>query len=187
MVTIYLTRHGETIDNINSILQGILPGQLTEKGIEQAKLLRDELASTHLDAILCSDLKRAMDTATIVAEPHALTPIPYPILRERDWGSATGTSTKSWKGKELPADVESVEHLFERATQFLNTMLMQYEGQQILVVAHGLFNRVIQAVLHHATIRDITPMGNAEVRILRIEKNVSNLNSNDSFIPALVS
>ena len=37
MTTLYLVRHGETVDNVAQILQGQTQGQLNEKGIEQAK------------------------------------------------------------------------------------------------------------------------------------------------------
>ena len=66
MTTLYLTRHGETEENAKRILQGLLQTKLTKKGIEQAFMLKEKLKNIHFDAILCSDLIRAIDTATIV-------------------------------------------------------------------------------------------------------------------------
>ena len=37
MTTLYLVRHGETIDNAAQILQGHLQGELNERGIQQAE------------------------------------------------------------------------------------------------------------------------------------------------------
>ena len=37
MTTLYLVRHGETVDNAAQIMQGQTPGRLNEKGIEQAE------------------------------------------------------------------------------------------------------------------------------------------------------
>ena len=37
MTTLYLVRHGETVDNVNRIMQGQTQGELTEKGREQAR------------------------------------------------------------------------------------------------------------------------------------------------------
>ena len=34
---LYLVRHGETLDNVNKIMQGQTQGELTEAGIEQAR------------------------------------------------------------------------------------------------------------------------------------------------------
>ena len=44
MVTIYLVRHGQTEENLAGVLQGHLPGRLTEKGKEQACGLIPQLA-----------------------------------------------------------------------------------------------------------------------------------------------
>ena len=45
MLTLDLTRHGETEENVAKILQGHLPGRLTARGLEQAAALRDELCA----------------------------------------------------------------------------------------------------------------------------------------------
>ena len=41
MTTLYLVRHGETVDNANQIMQGQTQGQLNDNGIKQAQ---DEIA-----------------------------------------------------------------------------------------------------------------------------------------------
>ena len=72
------------------ILQGQMPGRLTEEGISQARQLGDTLPSGYYDCILCSDLQRALDTAFILNEKLQIDLIPMPILRERDFGIYTG-------------------------------------------------------------------------------------------------
>ena len=67
---LYLARHGETVDNVNKIMQGQTQGQLNENGINQARQLAEELKGKHFDAFVASDLKRSVDTCRIVAEPH---------------------------------------------------------------------------------------------------------------------
>ena len=37
MVQLYLVRHGETIENAEGVLQGLMPGNLSEQGKEQAQ------------------------------------------------------------------------------------------------------------------------------------------------------
>ena len=49
MTTVYLVRHGETIDNARRIMQGQTQGQLNENGIQQAKELGQRLADVQLD------------------------------------------------------------------------------------------------------------------------------------------
>lgn len=65
-----LIRHGETVDNVNRIMQGQTPGKLTENGINQARNLGAELSQKHIDAFVSSDLQRAVDTCVEVAAPH---------------------------------------------------------------------------------------------------------------------
>ena len=55
MTTLYLVRHGETIDNAAQILQGQLQGELNEKGIQQAEATRDKLKNEQIDVFVSSD------------------------------------------------------------------------------------------------------------------------------------
>ena len=43
--TLLLTRHGETVDNVNQIMQGQTPGQLTAHGRQQAEEVAQRLAA----------------------------------------------------------------------------------------------------------------------------------------------
>ena len=58
-----LIRHGETVDNVNRIMQGQTPGRLTDNGVEQARLLGKQLAHMHIDAFV-SRLPLHISTAT---------------------------------------------------------------------------------------------------------------------------
>lgn|SRR5574344_469211 len=166
MTTLYLVRHGETEDNVNQILQGQSDGKLTPEGIEQAKELRDKLAGEHFDAIISSDLKRAVDTAAILNEPHNLGIEQTVLLRERDWGDFTGEFIPDIQDVPFPENVESVDKMFARAHNFITYVKSQYPDKKVLAVGHGLFNRCIQAVYHKKAIREIPRMANAEIRIL---------------------
>lgn len=86
---IYIVRHGQTAENLQMILQGHLPGTLTDKGKEQVRNAAEHLAEKDVQfkCIVSSDLKRAMDSANIISERLKLPVIPMEILRERDWGN----------------------------------------------------------------------------------------------------
>ena len=56
--TLLLTRHGQTIDNMNQIMQGQTQGQLTAEGVKQAEALALQMAQRPIDAFVSSDLKR---------------------------------------------------------------------------------------------------------------------------------
>ena len=52
MTKLYLVRHGQTVDNVNQIMQGQTQGELTAEGEEQARQLRDQLLRKHFDAFV---------------------------------------------------------------------------------------------------------------------------------------
>ena len=49
MTTLYLVRHGETVDNARQIMQGQTQGELNATGISQAEALRDKLIPSLAD------------------------------------------------------------------------------------------------------------------------------------------
>ncbi len=170
MVTLLLMRHGETPDNVSQIMQGQTQGRLNDRGIRQAEEVRDKLSARHLDAVVSSDLQRAVTTAQIVAQPHRLNVVTTPLLRERDWGDFTGCFIPSLQGKPLPANVESIDCLLERAQRFLDYIQQEYDGMTVLAVGHGIINKAIQAVARQCTMREVQKMTNAEIRTLTLDK-----------------
>lgn len=74
MIELILTRHGETLENQQHILQGQLPGTLSPSGIEQARKLAEKLKNERVEAVLCSDLARSRETAEVIASSHELEP-----------------------------------------------------------------------------------------------------------------
>ena len=91
MTELYLVRHGQTEENAAHILQGHMPGHLSHEGIAQAQALRDELKNIRFDALLCSDLKRCMDTAMILNEPHGL-----PLNPHLSFANGIGDRSRVW-------------------------------------------------------------------------------------------
>lgn len=166
MTTLLLVRHGETVENASQTMQGQTPGRLNATGIAQAHQLSESLSDKQIDAVVASDLWRAVQTARIVAAPHDLTVTTTPLLRERDWGDFTGRYIPDLQGEVWPENVESLDCLLERAQRFLEYIMTNYEGQIVVAVGHGIVNKAIQAVYHHKPMNQILRMGNAEVREL---------------------
>ena len=163
---LFLVRHGETVDNARQIMQGQTQGCLNEKGREQARVVAERLAAESIDAIVASDLQRAIQTAEIIAEPHGLPVVTTPLLRERDWGGFTGRFIPDLKGEVWPDDIESEEALLSRARTFLIYITATYPGKRVVAVGHGIFNKAILAVYAQCPMREVQRMMNAEVRIL---------------------
>ena len=159
-----MVRHGESVNNKRGIIAGDSP--LTDKGREQARLTKKALAGLKFDAIYSSDLKRAVETAYIIAgkdvpENHRL-----PGLRERDFGALEGKSEKlheeehqkrigmsheeNWVYKHVP-DTESDYELSARFVLALQELAENNPGKTILVAAHGGAIRATLMKLHGLT------------------------------------
>ncbi len=169
MTTLILVRHGETVDNVNQIMQGQTQGQLTAQGQLQAHRLAELLRSEPIDVFVSSDLKRSVDTCRVVAEAHGKDVVTTPLLRERDWGSFTGRYIPSLKGETWTDDIESLEALKHRARRFMQYITDNYPGLTVLAVGHGIINKAIQAVYYDKPMNEIPRMENAEVRRLMID------------------
>ena len=168
MTTLYLVRHGETVDNANQIMQGQTQGELNENGVQQARAFSEQWKNKEIDIILASDLKRSIDTGRIIAEPHQLEVLTTPLLRERDWGSFTGRFIPDLKGEVWPDDIETLENLLSRAGEFIAYVKQTFPGKKVLAVGHGIINKAIQSFYYQKPMNEIQRMQNAEVRILEL-------------------
>ena len=166
MTTILLVRHGETVDNARQIMQGQTQGELNEQGREQALKVAERLSSEPIDAVVASDLHRAIQTAEYIAMPHGLPVTTTKLLRERDWGSFTGRFIPDLRGEVWPDDIESEEILLERARSFLIYITTTYPDKRVVAVGHGIINKAILAVYAQCPMREVQRMMNAEMRIL---------------------
>lgn len=168
-----LVRHGETEENLARLLQGHLPGTLSDNGKRQAMNLKQNLNLEDMDVIVSSDLKRVTDTVEILLGGR--TDIPWqkiPLLREIDWGSMTGMKIADVDFKHLAKDVETREMLYERAAHARDYLLEHFVEKRVLVVSHGLFLRSLIAVLGNVPLEKlhtIPRMQNCECRWLDVQ------------------
>ena len=144
---ICLVRHGETEENISRVLQGHMPGRLTENGRMQIISLRSQLDLNDFDVVLSSDLKRVKDTVELLLDGKQIKWLQWPMFREIDWGSLTGMKIAEVNLQQLPADVETKEMLYDRAGRVADKLRTEYAGQTVLLVSHGLFLRSLIAHL----------------------------------------
>jgi len=151
---------------VRQIMQGQTQGCLTEHGRQQAAEVRDQMRQLAVDAVVASDLRRSIQTATIIAEPHGLPVVSTPLLRERDWGSFTGRYIPDLKDEVWPDDIETLDCLLQRAQRFLEYIVTNYKGQTVVAVGHGIVNKAIQAVFFRKPMNQVQRMANAEVRML---------------------
>ena len=152
MKELYFIRHGETLENLEEIIQGQLDGRLSKKGKEQARILGKKLMNKKIDRIYSSDLGRTKETTKEILEYNDI-PVEYiPELRERGYGSLQGKNIQEvgisdYKGKELYAldqegifaDAESLKSIDERINKFIQKILKS-EDSVILAVGHEWIN-----------------------------------------------
>lgn len=88
--TIYIVRHGQTDWNVKRLIQGHIDIPLNEEGKRQAKKISIELKGITFNKIYSSDLKRAYETAKIIAQDRKLKIVVSEDLRERYFGKFQG-------------------------------------------------------------------------------------------------
>ena len=82
--------HGTTTDNENKLATGWNQGELSELGKEQSVKLRDQVSGKRIDAVFCSDLKRAIDSAKLTFSDRKVPIIEDKRLRECNYGDLNG-------------------------------------------------------------------------------------------------
>lgn len=139
-------RHGSTDWNASGRLQGQNDIELNEEGRRQAGLLAKRLKHEGWTVIVSSDLKRAFETAVILASELGIKEIRMDSrLRERTHGRLDGTTLEEritrWgeQWKTLDHGVETDEELFARGKLSLNELMAEYAHDKVLVVSHGAF------------------------------------------------
>ena len=147
--TILLIRHGQTDWNAQGRWQGHVDIPLNEVGRQQALLLAERLQAWPISAIYCSDLRRAAETAAIIARQLDLEPVVDQLWRERHGGEFQGLTQleieerhpQSWARLkqgivDLPGG-ESSQALYSRVQAALDELLRRHAGEIVAVVTHG--------------------------------------------------
>lgn len=140
MTTILLARHGETDWNLEGRWQGWADPPLNDTGRAQAHALAEQLREIPFDAVYSSDLRRAHETAEIVAAPHGVPIVIDPDLREIDIGSWSGL-TRAEIDERFPdgerPDGETREQHSARVLAAVERIARANLGRRVLIVTHG--------------------------------------------------
>jgi broad specificity phosphatase PhoE len=167
VTTILLARHGETDWNREGRFQGWSDPPLNDVGREQARVLAAQLADDPFDAVYSSDLRRAYETALIVAEPHGVPVIADRGLREVNVGSWSGLTRDEiaarFPGAEHHDGESRAEHL-ARVLATVERIACGHTGERILIVSHG---GSLRALRRHALREPVHPIENCGVYELR--------------------
>ena len=163
MTTILLARHGETDWNREGRWQGWADPPLNELGRKQAQELADQLRTTPFDAVYSSDLRRARETAELVAAPHGMPVTADAGLREINVGSWSGLTRAEielrFPDGERPGGETREEHL-ARVLQAVEGIARAHPGERVLVVSHG---GTMRALRTHVSDEPLHPIENCGV------------------------
>lgn len=152
-----LIRHGQTVANVQKIIQGSLDTQLTTLGIEQAELLGKFFSTLsncdQFNRVFSSDQGRALETCNIVTaniDIQADSIRKDRRLRERKYGRYEGRPIHEFQQEAYdhgfnesnfthytPDGVESMNQVITRVRDFLRSLCHECrESDEVLVVSH---------------------------------------------------
>lgn len=170
MTTILLARHGETDWNRTGRFQGHADPPLNDAGRAQARELADRLRDTPFDAVYTSDLRRAHETAEIVAASHGVPVVADPGLREVDIGSWSGLTRAEVEQRFPDAEHHDGESRADHLARVLATVeriARAHPDARILIVSHG---GSLRALRRHCAGEPVHPIENCGVYELRFRE-----------------
>jgi probable phosphoglycerate mutase len=153
-----LVRHGESEGNVMATLQGCrVDTPLSARGRRQAESLAIRLAGEDVDAVVASPMRRALETAQVIAAPHGLGVRVDSDFVEFDWGKWTGRPFDDalerevadlrarWRAGDVDVPApggESPLRALSRVTRGVERLRAAGVAAPV-VVAHGRINRVL--------------------------------------------
>jgi alpha-ribazole phosphatase/probable phosphoglycerate mutase len=154
---LYLARHGETVGFERMTANGHTDVDITETGIIQMQTLAERLRLVELHAIYATGLKRTEKGARIIGQYHPVPVKKKPDLKEiffGDWdGMPLEEIERAYPGEldkryadiagYRPPNGENMADVSKRVLGCLKEILIEEEGKNILIVAHGGVNRLI--------------------------------------------
>jgi broad specificity phosphatase PhoE len=160
--TLLLVRHGATAANVARpyTLQGLLPDpDLNAVGIQQAEAVARALGRWPLARVISSPLRRALQTAQVVAD-HLTLPVEVaPLLVEVDIGLWSGLTwhevERRWPAEHHAFHTDPEQHGYvsgenlgqvrDRVLPCISSLLDACPEPNVLIVGHGVVNRILLA------------------------------------------
>ena len=159
MLNIYLLRHGETLYNADGNRYcGITDIGLTDKGYQQANLVKEQVRDIQFDAVYASPLQRAKITAEIASDNKNV--IIDERIIEADFGLWEGKTREEFVAENAELwnnwDADPSKHraggtgetgaeIVNRVDSFFQEIIKKHTSGNIMVVAHNGINRLYLA------------------------------------------
>jgi broad specificity phosphatase PhoE len=190
---LHFVRHAVTASNRERRYMGRSEEPLAADGRLQARRLARRLAEANLEALYCSPLRRAAETADIIGQPHALEPRPAPEFIEFDLSRWQGLTAAEIEARDAHAwetwcadpaslrvpGIESFAALRQRVRRGLEKLAKAHADADVVVVTHDGIIRisVLEALgLSFDAYRAI-PVDNAALTTLEVARERTYLRS----------
>lgn len=152
---LYLVHHGDTEWTQEDRLQGWTDIPLNQAGKEQAVALAEFLADVKAAMIYFSPLKRAAETAEVIAVKHPeISLVPENDLRGESHGALEGKTAEEYrqdphykKYKSLPMEERfffsvgegglSKAEVVSKVIPLLKKICQEHPGEEVIIVTHG--------------------------------------------------
>ena len=154
-MNLVVVRHGQTDWNVEERYQGQLDLPLNAVGRTQAEALKRRLAGTQFDTAYSSPLRRAFETAQIIAgELPLIADTRLSEIHHGDWQGKTKADIEErwpdewnrWNREPehfTPPGAESASRVRARVEDFLRTI----QGTTVLCVSHGVVIQTLLSIL----------------------------------------
>src|SRR5947207_14517891 len=147
---VFLVRHGATVLTAEDRFAGATEVELSDEGREQVRRLAVRLAGEKIAAVYASPMRRTVETAGILAQPHSLEVQTRDGLREVNHGrwdqmtrkeveAAFPEEAAAWEKDPYtfaPVNGESGLAVTARALPVLMAIVREHAGEDVLIVYH---------------------------------------------------
>jgi broad specificity phosphatase PhoE len=161
LIRIYIARHGETTWNEEGRIQGRSNPGLSPKGYVQSLALCQHLKDRPLSAIYTSTRQRSILTAEPIANHLGVLIQSQPELDEISFGILEGKllhhfdeglrdEWDKFKDHRFTYHIPGAENYADVANRikpFVERLLQDHQGQEILIVGHRVVNRLLIGML----------------------------------------
>ncbi len=154
---LFLLRHGETAWNRERRHQGRTDTPLSEIGQSQAEAVARELKEHPIKTVYASPLRRARDTAAVIAASHGLEVETDEAFQELHFGRWEGLTLDESRARDgelfeawlktphlvAPPEGESLARARERVLEGLARLRAGHDDETVCVVTHGIPARIL--------------------------------------------
>lgn len=185
MAKIFLIRHGETTDNRDHTFSGNRDVDLTEKGIEEAKQIGEELKDQKITKAYQSNQIRSKHTLELVLDSNHpnIEIVTDDRIKERDYGSLTGKNKDEIERQNPqqyqlwhrsydtpPPNGESLKDVEKRVLEFLHEEMPKWGKEDVILIsAHGNSLRPMRRYFEHLSPEEMSTFEHTPGKIYRYQ------------------